>query len=54
MKPLSQVYRGHTAQEQAYADEATLANVRTMHERAAKRWIELADMADRPGAPKRP
>lgn len=53
LKPLGQLYREHAAQEQTYADEARLGNVRALHERAAKRWVELADLADRPGASKR-
>lgn len=45
MKPLSDLYRHYAAQEQAYADEAKLPNVRELHSRAANHWLNLAERA---------
>lgn len=52
-KSMGELYRGYAAQQQACADDAQLSNVRVIHERAAKKWLDMAERADRPGAPRR-
>lgn len=39
----SEVYRAFAAKELGYADEARFPIVREHHERAAKRWVEMAE-----------
>lgn len=39
MQTFGDLYRSYAAQEQAFADEADLVNVRAIHERAAARWL---------------
>ncbi len=43
---LGKIYRSYAAQEQAYANEARSPAVRTLHERAAAKWLERAAVAE--------
>lgn len=40
-------YREQATLERRFAAEATLPNVRSMHEVAARKWTEMADLAER-------
>lgn len=47
---MAQLYRSYAAQEQKYAAEALLPNVRQIHEQSATKWLQLATQAERPSA----
>lgn len=49
-RTMAQVFRTYAAQEQAYADEARFPSARAIHEAAARKWLLLAERAERPGA----
>lgn len=46
---LAEYYRTNAEQERQYATEATMANTRAMHTRAAGRWLEMAERAEKAG-----
>lgn len=46
---LAEYYRANAEQERRYATEATMANTRAMHTRAAERWLEMAERAEKAG-----
>ena len=47
------LYRGLADEATVIAAATTLANVREKHERAAARWVELAEMDEQPAQPAR-
>lgn len=42
-------HRANVEKERRYATEATMANIRALHSRAAGRWLKMAARAEKAG-----